>query len=308
MNLKNTDRRLKFLMVFIITIGILAVLRHAFNIRIPSYDSLTANATASVDTAVAEEAVVPSEVLTEENSEEEEANILEELEETEMTETDLAEAAIADSVELSDSLPTDTNVNRNTYLYKLSGKVWSYMECFPDTQEQHVSAALKNGIKPVESHAAILSLARRQKLVSIMDSPFFVVEKLDYSMPYLVPKAKDLLTEISVNFLDSLRSKGLQLFLPIITSVTRTTADVEKLRRRNRNATDNSCHSYGTTFDITYSRYMPLTGIPTPVDSATWQRGEYKLCLAEVLYDLRSKGKCYVKHERRQPCFHITVR
>ncbi len=307
MNLKNTDRRLKFLMVFIITMGILAVLRHAFNIKIPSYDSLTANATASVDTTVIE-AVVPSEALTEGSSEEQEANILEELEETEMSESDLAEAAIADSVELSDSMPVDTNVNRNTYLYKLSGKVWSYKECFPDTQKQHVSAALKNGIKPVESHAAILSLARRHKLVSIMDSPFFVVEKLDYSMPYLVPKAKDLLTEISVNFLDSLRSKGLQLFLPIITSVTRTTSDVEKLRRRNRNATDNSCHSYGTTFDITYSRYMPLTGMPTPVDSATWQRGEYKLCLAEVLYDLRSQGKCYVKHERRQPCFHITVR
>lgn len=306
--MKITDKRLKFLLVFLVTMGILAVLRHAFDIRIPSYDHLTASVTDSTAADALETEALPSNEATADSTMETEKQILDELEETELTEADLSAVAATDTLELADSTTADTNVNRNTYLYKLSGKVWSYPECFPDTQEQHVSAALKNGIKPVKSHAAILSLARRQKLVSIMDSPFFVVEKLDYSMPYLVPKAKDLLTEISVNFLDSLQSKGYQLYLPIITSVTRTTADVEKLRRRNRNATDNSCHSYGTTFDITYSRYMPLTGIPTPVDSATWQRGEYKLCLAEVLYDLRSKGRCFVKHERRQPCFHITVR
>jgi hypothetical protein len=153
-----------------------------------------------------------------------------------------------------------------------------------------------------------MQLAKRYEVVSIEGSPFYVVDKLKYSVPYLIPSAKELLTEISFNFLDSLQSKGYKMYLPIVSSVLRTTSDVEQLKKRNRNATDDSCHSYGTTFDITYSRFMPLTGIPTPVDSAEWRSSELKLTLAEVIYDLRDKGKCFVKHERRQPCFHITVR
>ncbi|MBQ2002670.1 MAG: hypothetical protein II240_05185 [Bacteroidaceae bacterium] len=33
-----------------------------------------------------------------------------------------------------------------------------------------------------------------------------------------------------------------------------------------------------------------------------------KKILAQVLLDLRMQGKCYVKHERMQACFHLTVR
>lgn len=224
--------------------------------------------------------------------------------------TDLSAPSDKDSLALAleDSLRRDSIRKRNTALFKKSGKIWDYDECLPDTQEQHITMAIKNGITPVATHKAIIWKAKNHQLVAISESPFFVVEKLDYSLPYLVPKAKELLTNISVNFIDSLKSKGYKPYLPIVTSVLRTTLDVRKLTRRNRNATENSCHSYGTTFDITYSRYMPLTGVPTPVDSAEWKRGELKIVLAEVLYDLRNQGKCFVKHEHRQPCFHITVR
>ena len=30
--------------------------------------------------------------------------------------------------------------------------------------------------------------------------------------------------------------------------------------------------------------------------------------MAEILNDLRNHGRCYVKFERKQSCFHITVR
>lgn len=33
-----------------------------------------------------------------------------------------------------------------------------------------------------------------------------------------------------------------------------------------------------------------------------------KLVLAQVIFDLKNEGRCYVKHERQQACFHITVR
>ena len=297
----------KFLAVFFSVMVLLAVFRHVFKPEIPSYDNLTAQELLPTEEPEAMQ-MMPGVVPTAE------ADTLEN-----DTSATLDKEAAADTVPMSaaeqqltaslssDSSASDTAVNKNTALYRMSGKIWDYDECLPDTQEQHIAFAERLGIKPVSNHKAILSLARKHKLVSIMDSPFYAVEELKYSMPYLVPSAKALLTEISINFLDSLKSKGYPLYLPIVTSVTRTTADVEKLTHRNRNATENSCHSYGTTFDITYSRYMPLTGLPTPIDSAEWKRSEIKLTLAEVLYDLRSAGKCLVKHERRQPCFHITV-
>jgi hypothetical protein len=33
-----------------------------------------------------------------------------------------------------------------------------------------------------------------------------------------------------------------------------------------------------------------------------------KAVLAEVLRDLKKSGRCYVKHEVKQACFHITAR
>ena len=307
---------LRFLMVFVITLGILAALRHLFHPRIPPYD---------IDEAKEEKVDSPEVLLTkaqtafsQEDFASEEQNapapkaVKEEKEKKQKTETEPAASADEEkdslTLALEDSLRRDSINRRNTALFRQSGKIWDYDECLPDTQDQHIISAMEHGIQPVATHKAVLWKARKHQLVSISGSPFFVVEKMNYSMPYLVPKAKDLLTEISLNFLDSLRSKGKKPYLPIVTSALRPTLDVKTLTRRNRNATENSCHSYGTTFDITYSRYMPLTGIPTPVDSAEWKRSELKLTLAEVLYDLRNEGKCYVKHEHRQPCFHITVR
>ena len=76
--------------------------------------------------------------------------------------------------------------------------------------------------------------------------------------------------------------------------------DIAKLRSFNRNASENSCHQYGTTFDIAYNKYYALTR-PVRDDTLKW-------VLAEVLNTLRSQKRCYVKHERHQGCFHITVR
>ena len=91
---------------------------------------------------------------------------------------------------------------------------------------------------------------------------------------------------------------------PIVTSVTRTHNDVKNLRRSgNVNASTNSCHFYGTTFDITYARFYKHTG-----HTETFESAMMKQILAEVLKNLRDEGRCYVKYERKQACFHITAR
>ena len=313
-NSTKKKERLKFLMVFIITLGSVAALRHIFSFSIPAYATEETTDKDETEEEATKDSATTSIMLAQTDqpaalSDQPDQSDLSDLSDLSAP-SDSSNLANKDSMTLAlkDSLRRDSIRRRNTALFKKSGKIWDYDECLPDTQDQHISTAVKFGIKPVATHKAVMWKAKHHQLVAITESPFFVVEKLDYSLPYLVPRAKDLLTTISVNFLDSLQSKGYKPYLPIVTSVLRTTLDVRKLTRRNRNATENSCHSYGTTFDITYSRYMPLTGIPTPVDSAEWKRGELKLVLAEVLFDLRNQGKCFVKHEHRQPCFHITVR
>ena len=101
---------------------------------------------------------------------------------------------------------------------------------------------------------------RKKELVYIGSNPFFVVKRLSSSIPYLVPKASILLQDIGRNFFDSL----------------------------------------GTTFDIAYNKYSPITRSVRD-DTLKW-------ILSEVLNDLRKQGRCHIKYEKHQGCFHITIR
>ena len=51
-------------------------------------------------------------------------------------------------------------------------------------------------------------------------------------------------------------------------------------------------------FDIAYNKYASVTR-PVTNDTLKW-------VLSEVLNDFRSQGRCFIKHEKRQGCFHIT--
>ncbi len=92
----------------------------------------------------------------------------------------------------------------------------------------------------------------------------------------------------------------------IVTSILRTKDDVAKLRTRNGNATENSCHLYGTTFDICYNRYKQIQTEKQPRRQV--QNDTLKWVFSEVLRDFREKNRCYIKYEVKQGCFHITVR
>ncbi len=193
--------------------------------------------------------------------------------------------------------------------YRPYKHVHSYSACFPDIQSVQIRAAIANGIEPVHTREEAQAYVDSMKLVNITNSPFYVVDKLTHSMPYLVPKAQELLNTICVNFIDSLISNGMPPHLPIVTSVLRTSKDIKKLQRGNKNATSNSCHCYGTTVDITYNRFYPINGnyYTSRLQIAKYNERMKKI-LAEVLLDLRMQGRCYVKYERKQACFHLTVR
>ena len=172
---------------------------------------------------------------------------------------------------------------------------------FNDLNDAHLSAAKKIGIA-AHNVDNILEDEIINKLEPLNDEEAYIVDELTHSAPYLVPRAAELLSEIGRSFQDSLVAHHLPPYKIIVTSVLRTGKDVKKLGRRNVNASKNSAHCYATTFDITYKRFHALS------DEDEVAQIKLKLVLGEVLRDLKKQGRCYVKHEVKQACFHITAR
>ena len=172
---------------------------------------------------------------------------------------------------------------------------------FNDLNDVHLAAANKIGVA-AHNVENILEDEIIKKLVPLNDEEAYVVDELTHSAPYLVPTASELLSEIGRSFQDSLVAHHLPPYKIIVTSVLRTGKDVKKLGRRNLNASKNSAHCFATTFDITYKRFHALS------DEPEVPQIKLKLVLGEVLRDLKKQKRCYVKHEVKQACFHITAR
>lgn len=183
--------------------------------------------------------------------------------------------------------------------------VSNFGRTFGDLNSKQLAVAQAIGIEPIASREEAEEMTDRLTLIE--NNGHYSVDSLTHSIPYLIPGAAALLDTIGRNFLDSLAHKGLNPNKIIVTSVLRTQHDVKRLRRRNSNASANSTHAYGTTFDISWKRFDKVED----PDGRPMQDVGYdtlKLVLAEVLRDLKQAEKCYVKYEIRQACFHITTR
>lgn len=171
---------------------------------------------------------------------------------------------------------------------------------FNDSNYLHIAAAEAIGIKPLSGiREAWEAGARLERLQSCEE---YYLDNLTHSLPYLVPRAHRLLRDIGAAFRDSLQARGGGDYRIKVTSVLRTPRLVNRLRRRNVNAVDTSAHLFGTTFDISYAKFI--------CDSTRMPRTQedMKNLLGEVVYAMRQQGRCYVKYERKQACFHITAR
>ena len=183
--------------------------------------------------------------------------------------------------------------------------VISYNREFNDLNDTQLKVAQAIGIPIIADREAAEKM--KKQLKEIADCENYVIDSLTHSIPFLIPGAAKLLDTIGSNFNDSLEAKGLNPNRIIVTSVLRTQHDVKRLRRTNGNASENSTHMHGTTFDISWKRFLKtdkVNGRPTEAVSAD----TLKMVLSEVLRDLKKSGECYVKHERNQGCFHITTR
>ena len=178
--------------------------------------------------------------------------------------------------------------------------VRQYDRLFNDMNDTQLEAARKNGLKnPITLNEA----EKNRQLQKIETNRYYNVQKLTHSVPYLVPKAAKLLEDIGKAFQDSLFNRGYNRGHRItVTSVLRTEETVRQLRKTNVNSSENSCHCYGTTFDISYFTFTtPDVGKAASVD-------KMRQILYQVAYDMKKQGRCYVKYEKQQTCLHITVR
>ncbi len=197
---------------------------------------------------------------------------------------------------------------------------------------RHVEVGEQLGIEPPPERTGIDTTQLRP----IADTDQYIVEDMDYSVPYLVPSGVAALDSIGARFARNLAEAELPRYRFFLTSGLRTKADQAALRRVNGNAAAGiSSHSYGTTFDISYSRFRyasPPGDAPPEAPPALpdWWREQivdefetraanrfsgmgvdYESRLVALLgrahIALEDEGVLITVMERRQPVFHSTA-
>lgn len=189
------------------------------------------------------------------------------------------------------------------HLVAYPGRTFSYKIKFNDLQSKQHDVASRIGLsRPPKDRADAASM--RKSLVEIKTNGNYIVDSLTHSVPYLIPSAKKELDAIGAEWADILARNGLPHYRFYVTSILRTQEDIKYLQRSgNINSVTQSCHCYGTTFDLAYMRYDKVTRTRDYM-----HEDNLKLVLGQVLLNHQRAGKIYVKYEAKQSCFHITVR
>ncbi|WP_172280218.1 DUF5715 family protein [Chryseobacterium sp. LAM-KRS1] len=159
----------------------------------------------------------------------------------------------------------------------------------------HLDASRSFGVKLLTNSKTVQKYINSGKFHKIKKSgKGYRVQKLDYSRPYMVSKAKTTLEKMGARF--SKETKGHTF---TVSSMTRTLEDQCRLRRVNSNASLGiSSHNYGNSFDISYIRFNDVLKYNPKMEIA----------LEKVLKFYANAGRIYYIKERQQSCYHITVR
>ena len=183
------------------------------------------------------------------------------------------------------------------------GRTFSYKLKFNDLQsKQHAVASAIGLPRPPLNRDDAASM--RKRLVEVKTNENYIIDSLTHSVPFLIPAAKRELDSIGAEWADILRRNNLPHYRFYVTSVLRTQEDIKYLQRSgNINSVTQSCHCYGTTFDLAYMRYDKVT-----LTRDYMHEDNLKLVLGQVLLNHQRAGKIFVKYEAKQSCFHITVR
>lgn len=174
--------------------------------------------------------------------------------------------------------------------------------------DDHMTEAHKSKLKtPIKDKAYFnenkTKICKETNLELIESNDLYNIARLTYSLPYVNDKTADFLDLLGERMKATFKENNLKHYKYTLTSVLRTEKDQRLLQKVNSNAAiKESSHFFGTTFDISQTRFQMTNG-KEPVYS-------YRLrnILARELIKLQEEGKCYVILESREKCFHVTVR
>lgn len=196
----------------------------------------------------------------------------------------------------------DNQITEDNLVY-YPGRTFNYKDKFNDLQSRQHEVASRIGLsRPPKDRKDAASM--RKQLVEIKTCNNYIVDSLTHSVPFLIPCAKRELDSIGAQWADILARNGLPHYRFYVTSVLRTQEDIRLLQRSgNINSVTQSCHCYGTTFDLAYMRYDKVSRTHDYM-----HEDNLKLVLGQALLNEQRKGRIFVKYEWKQSCFHITVR
>lgn len=160
---------------------------------------------------------------------------------------------------------------------------------------QHLNAAKSHKIDLIKNDKLLNKYINQGKLVKIKQRGYgWRIGDLSHSHSYLVPKGRDVLNDIAREFVDV---TGQNFF--VVTSLTRTLHDQDRLRGVNSNASSNdSSHNFGAAFDISYVRFNHKIRPDSKLEKH----------LEDVLKKFAKTGKIYFVKEVKMRCYHIIVR
>jgi Family of unknown function (DUF5715) len=175
---------------------------------------------------------------------------------------------------------------------KLNDKIVDYLE-----------AAKLKGITPCKDDNDLRKRISEGRLVKVSSGKSYIIEKMTFSYPFITGESKMLLDEIARRFSEKCAQNGLNGVKFYVTSMTRRIDNVKSLRRHNGNASQNSPHLFGNTFDLSYKRFVARKWVLTNCDKKF-----LKEALAEVIWQLRTENRCWATHEKMQSCYHVVAR
>lgn len=176
--------------------------------------------------------------------------------------------------------------------YGGSGICFGCSETFTDNVKTHALAYTTDGIEPQTDDKAIDNLFKSATLLEVKTDSLYIVRKLHYSNPYILPKGFVFIQDLAKRYYSKCKLDSVKYVPFTISSVTRSMESVNKLMKNNSNSIKNSAHLKGKTFDISYRAFNN-------------NEQQVKLFI-ETLKELREENKCYVKFERNG-CLHITA-
>lgn len=212
-------------------------------------------------------------------------------------------AILDDSVNPMDTpapMPLDTMPDEGCVRMHIN-PIGNLRKTLRDSNYYHYEIGKMTGIDPISCEAD--AWRAKRPLMRMTSCREFFVAPMTHSYPYLIPEASQLLHEIGAAFADSLRARGGGDYRIKVTSMLRTNSTVRRLRRVNRASVDSSSHQFGTTFDISYTRFML-----TRTGGVYRTQEDLKNLLAEVVMDFRNRDRLYAIYEPHSGCIHITVR